>query len=98
MSERITEADLRDIELKASRFRDGACGEVVTLFAACCEDLVANVRQLRGLVVALDSAMEEASSGRIAAGERIVFLAETVPAIFAGARVIREETTPSLDM
>ncbi len=52
MDERITEAELRDIEVKSARFRDGTGGEIVTLFAGCCEDLAKEVRRLRGLIAA----------------------------------------------
>jgi len=41
----ITETELRDIEIKAERFRDGVAGDIVTMFAACCADLVAEVRR-----------------------------------------------------
>lgn len=51
MSERITEAELRDIEIKAPRFvGEMALDPVLELFAANCLDLVAEVRRLRGLI------------------------------------------------
>ena len=92
MSERITEAELQSIEASAREYGNAvgdSCGE-------CGADLLvppllAEVRRLRGIIVALDAAIEHASSGAVRAGERIVYLTERVPAFFTEARALREE-------
>jgi len=65
----------------------GIEGAELEILSATADEL----NRLRGLMLEMDAAVERACRGPVPPGERILYLAEQVPAFFDELRAIREE-------